>query len=163
MNIKIIVLIAVIAGLVHFSLPESKLDILMKESNAELEGGIFASREQRGAKFDINNITERGNVTVVEFYTDKCTGCIRLHQHFIKFLNVRSDVVVKQVHMPDSWSVEWAKRQYGLAIGSTPHIYIFDALGNVIENDDGNNKDGFKLLYEWMDAELRKDFERKNG
>lgn len=163
MYIKIFIIIAVIAGLVQFSLPESKLDLLMKESSAELEGGILDSREQRDAEFNVNNIAERGNVTVVEFYTDKCTGCIRLHQHFKKFLNVRSDVVVKQVRMPDNWSVDWAKRQYGLAIGSTPHIFIFDELGNVIANDDGNNKDGFKLLYEWMNAELRKDFESKNG
>ena len=160
MNIKFILIIAVIAGLVHFvmqeSKPETKLDILMKESNAEYEGGIFPSRKREGAGFDVNSLAEKGNVTVVEFYTDKCVGCIRLHQHFKRFLSVRSDVIVKQVHMPDDWSVRWAEGQFNLSINSTPHIYIFDALGNVVANDDGNDKAGFKFLYEWMNAELRK-------
>ena len=116
----------------------------MKPTNSEYEGGFITAQVKRGEAFNINNVAEAGNVTVVEFYTDKCSGCVRLHQDLKKFLAVRSDVVVKQIHMPDNWSVAWAKRKYGLAIGSTPHIYLFDSEGRVVANDEDLDKSAFK-------------------
>ena len=38
-----------------------------------------------------------------------------------------------------------------------PHVLIFDADGDLLAADDGKDKAALKLLYEWMNAELKRD------
>ena len=122
----------------------------------QAESGIQQLKGEGGSSFDPTDLAQPGLVTVVEFYTDACPGCKRLRQHYKRFLKQRPDVAVRRVWMPDNWSVVWAQRHFGLDIGSTPHIHIYDAQGQPVAVDVGNDKAGFDLLYEWMNAELKK-------
>ena len=58
--------------------------------------------------------------------------------------------------MIDKWNVSWARQKYGLDITGTPHILIFDDKGNTLSQDVGNERTAYQLLYQWMNAELRK-------
>ena len=158
------IIIIVIGGVYQLTLPETKLDILMKESSAEYEGGFIEVNINPYKEFDIHDVAEIGNITVVEFYTKICSGCITLDGYLKRFLTLRDDVIVKQILMPDNWNEEWAMNKYGLDIRATPHIYIFDDKGNMLEEDVGLHKPAYKLLGEWLITALRNDDKkRKRG
>lgn len=141
----------------YFTNGNSAVDSLVasaEQTTPNARFGIEQLKDQGGTGFNVERLAQPGLITVVEFYTDTCPGCKRLKQHYKRFLKQRPDVAVRRVWMPDNWSVAWAKSQFGLDIGGTPHIQIYDAQGELVAADEGNDKDGFDLLYEWMNAEL---------
>ena len=162
MNIKLIVIIAIVSGGLYYAFkPPGNMDVLMTSMEVMPEAGIRRIAVSPGSVFDADELAEPGSLTIVEFYTDSCPGCRSLHQHYKRFLALRPDVAVRQVRMPDKWSVNWAMRMYGLEIGSTPHIHIYDSQGQALAMDVGRKKEGFDLLYEWMNAELRNKFNNR--
>jgi len=164
MNIKVIIIVVVIAGgLYQVFKPPGKMEVLMTPMEVMSESGVRHVGVTPGSDFDADDLAEPGSLTIVEFYTDACSGCRSLHQHYQRFLALRPDVAVRQIRMPDKWSVNSAMRMYGLSIGSTPHIHIYDPQGQALAKDEGRNKAGFNLLYEWMNAELRKEFRNQQS
>jgi len=112
--------------------------------------------------FAVTELAEPDRVTIIEFYTESCLGCRRLKAHYRKFLPLRPDIMVKRVRMPDNWTPDWAYNRFHLNIAATPHILIFDANGKLVAADTGFDKDGFDLLYKWMNAELRQQWNRQH-
>lgn len=162
---KKLLVAVILAGVAwYYTKPPTVLDHLMKASETVTPdaGRPHIVRSGGGADFSVDAPAEPGAPTIVEFYTDSCTGCQRLHQHYKRFLAVRPDVVVRQVHMPDNWNVDWARQRFHQEIGSTPHILIYGADGQLLAGDVGLQKAGFDLLYEWLNAELKKEFERQH-
>lgn len=159
---SVYLLLTLTAGVALYALlnDTTRLERLLQASDQA--GGIETVSLDDTDGFDLQSLAEPERIVIVEFYTKRCPGCRRLHQHFQRFLPLRPDVVVKRVEMPDDWTPEWAANRYQLAIGSTPHIVIFDAQGVQLAADDGLNKKGFALLYQWMNTELRKQWEERN-
>ena len=156
---KIIVLL-IIAGAVYSLLkPANTADILLASENIAKvtnQSGIKIVESYGGMAFDVNELAVPGQVTVVDFYVSWCRGCRKLSADYKTFINVRPDVAIRRVKMKDKWNTLWAKKQYGLDIATTPHVLIFDSEGKVLVQDLGNNKQGLKMLYEWMNKEVRK-------
>jgi len=158
---KLLILLVIVGGVYqHFFRSPDKFDAL-SQTGAD-GGGIEILTNQGGTWFNVNDLAEPGHITVVEFYTESCGACRRLRGHYNKLLPLRPDLVVKRVKMPDRWSVQWARRQFHLNIGATPFIHIYDASGELIAADDGQGGDGRDTIYKLMNAELKKERERKN-
>lgn len=112
--------------------------------------------------FDAEDYIVSGQPTVIELYTDSCTGCRQLDGHLKTFLKIRPDVVVKQIRLDDYWTPEEMLESYNINIAKTPHIIIYDAAGNLIAKDDGKEDDsGFDFLYKWMNKEIKMDWKRR--
>lgn len=157
-----LLILLVIAGAVYhffFRSPDT-IDVLGVES--EYQGGIETITNTNPRRFNVNDLAEPGQLTVVEFYTESCGACKKLRRHYDKFLKLRPDVAIKRVRMPDRWSVKWARRQFHLNIGATPFIHIYDTQGELIAADSGRGGDGRETLYEWMNDEMRRDWQQRH-
>jgi len=144
---------------------EDALTVLMKPPAAAARDARVGVKPVGAitAPFDASRYVEQGVFTVVELYTDGCSGCKLLHSQYPQFLRVRPDVAVRQVHIPEDWQVAQMQQEFGVAMVSTPHILIYDTQGKLVAGDAGTTKSGFKLLYDWMNAELEKEWKRQQG
>lgn len=157
------VVLAVVVGLTYFLFFRSPdTQAVLSKVGPATGGGIEVIKDAGGSDFDVRNLLEPGHITVVEFYTDSCPGCRRLRGDLHRFLPLRPDVAVKMVRMPNDWNVPWAKRQFHLNIHFTPFIQIYDATGKLVVADDGEDDDANHALYNLMNAEIRKDWERRH-
>lgn len=120
------------------------------------DSGIKTLRSVGGFGFDVNDLVVPGQVTVVAFTVSWCPACRTLSSNFKRFNKVRPDVVIREVRMKDKWNIPWAKKQFGLDIASTPHVLVFDANGQLLAQDNGSDRSGYKLLFKWMNTEVRK-------
>jgi len=155
------IILVLMGGVYHFTMASDPVDDLMQRLSVKEGAGIKVLTQQGGAGFNVYDLPVPGLMTIVEFYTESCPGCKKLKSQYKRFLKVRPDVAVRRVRMPDDWQPDWAKRQFGLMIGSTPHVLVFNENGEPVAMDEGENKAGFTMLYAWMNAELRKQWERK--
>lgn len=159
---KWLILLVMAGALYHFFLrTPGDLERLSYVSGSQ--GGIETLTQSGGADFEVNHLVSPGQVTIVEFFTEACTACKQLSQHYRQFLPLRPDIVVKRVKMPDNWSEAWAARQFHLSIGATPFIHIYDINGELLAADVGRDGDGRETLYKWMNSELRKDHARRHN
>lgn len=112
--------------------------------------------------FDAKDYIVSGQPTIIELYTDSCSGCRLLEGHLKTFLKIRPDVVVKQIRLDEYWKPEEMLNSYNINIAKTPHIIIYDASGELIAKDEGQEDDsGFDFLYKWMNKEIEMDWERQ--
>ena len=102
-----------------------------------------------------------GRFTVLAFYSDSCPGCRKLQQHFQRFRALRRDVAIRLVDLGNRWGNKNYKALYGTSIRSVPHVMIYDPEAKLIAGDEGTDKAGLELLYDWMNAEIRRDFESR--
>ena len=164
MKLKYLLIIAVVVGAIYsYNKTPSKLEVLSTSvSNEVLNSEQITTdtraqldnRLQHADVFNVEHYIEPNRITIVEFYTRRCPGCKRLEGHYQQLFKARPDVVVKRILMPDNWSVVWARKQFSLEIASTPHVMIYGLDGSAIAVDEGLDKQGFTLLYEWMNKEL---------
>jgi len=156
---KNILILLVIAGAAYSYLKIDALASLLESADVAQvsdQSGIKTLKTSGGSNFDVQDLAVYGQVTVVDFYVSWCSACKKLAADYKRFTKARPDVVIRHVKMKDKWNERWAKAQYGLDIKTTPHVLIFDAEGRLLTQDQGNDKQGLKLLYKWMDAEVRK-------
>ncbi len=112
--------------------------------------------------FDAKDYIVSGQPTIIELYTDSCSGCRLLEGHLKTFLKIRPDVAVKQIRLDEYWKPEEMLNNYNINVAKTPHIIIYDASGELIAKDDGQEDDsGFDFLYKWMNKEIEMDWERQ--
>jgi hypothetical protein len=104
-----------------------------------------------------------GLPTVILFGTKMCPGTKRLKTQFKQFLNLRSDVAVRQIYLPNDWQPDDVREEYQIDVGSVPHIIIYDSDGELVAQDEGRDKKGFEFLYKWMNDEIQKDWKEKQA
>ena len=162
---KLLLILAIAGGAYYFLEPASSLDLLMEPATAAVDperAGLEIISEGGGPGFDVGDLAEPGLFTIVEFYTEACPACKKLRGHYTQFLPLRSDVAVRRVRLPDRWGSGFVAREYGVNVKGTPHVIIYDPNGELIAADEGMDKGAYKLLYKWLDAEFKKDWERKH-
>ncbi len=157
---KYIFIIAIIAGGIYsFMKSPSLMDILQTSAETSVidnNSGINVLNSVGGPGFDARSLSKTGKITIVEFYVSWCPACKKLERDYQRFLKARPDVAIRRVKMKDKWNIPWAKQQYGLDITGTPHVLIYDQQGELLIQDNDKDRSGYKLLYKWMDAEVRK-------
>ena len=150
-----VMLMAAVAGaVVHLTSASASIDVLMAKPTSAQEdrGGI----EYVDAGPVPAACREPKHVTVLAYTSDSCPGCRKLSKHLDRLVNTRPDVAVRIVDLGRRWSARNCKSLYGIDIYSVPHILLFDADGNLLAEDIGRDKAGLKLLYEWLNAEIRR-------
>lgn len=117
----------------------------------------IAGLEQIAAGSDLTEYCEAGRNTVFVFHTRQCPACAKLNNHLRRFVKVRPDTAFRLVNLDRYWRQGADYRKlYGISLRSVPHVMIYNRHGKLIAGDDGKDKAGLKLLYEWMNAESRR-------
>lgn len=161
-HIKFFLVIA--AGLYFVNTYETETDRLMNSQTAPLvEGAGIREVDVDTERYDYSSEIVKGTYTILYFYSDSCHGCRLLHSQLPKFLKVRPDVAVRMFDLGDEWSGDDAYNTYGLRIGKTPFIHIYDPDGELVAEDVGRESEGFDYLYKWMNAELKKAWDREHA
>ena len=156
MKVKILVSVMLLAGaagaVVRYACPSPPIDILTvtPKSARHLVGGMETVEVGQSPE----TCRQPGHITVVTYTSDLCSACRKLKRHLKSLLIMRPDVAVRRVNLGALWNRLECRKRYGVDIRSVPHVVIFDAEGNVLARDDGQNKGGLELLYTWMNAEL---------
>lgn len=112
--------------------------------------------------FDAQDYIEPGLTTIIEFCTEKCIGCKQLQQHYKQLLQIRPDVAIRRILLPNYWQPQQVWNDYQVDVGATPHIIIYGPDGELIAQDVGRDKKGHKFLYKWMNDEIKKDWKKRN-
>ena len=128
---------------------------------AEDEAGLEVVEVE--GMFNAENFIVSGLPTVIAIGTKRCPGTKRLKTHFKQFLELRSDVAVRQIYLPDDWQPADVMEEYQLDVGSVPHIIIYDPNGELVAQDEGRDKKGFDFLYKWMNEEIQHDWKEKQA
>ena len=160
----IFIVLAIAIGVYYTVFHKSTVDKLLITQ-------AIASQDQRGVKvvetvpgsFRPADHLVAGAYTILYFYTDTCPGSKVLDSNLIDFLRIRPDVVVRKFNLGGEWSVGSAYQMFNLNIGVTPFIHIYDPKGKLIAADEMQKDKAHKLLDDWMNAELRKDYYAKQG
>lgn len=156
---KKILIVLFIAGAVYSYMKTDVMATLLASADmaqVTSDSGIKTLKSVGGVGFNVNELAVPGQVTVVAFTVSWCPACKTLSSNFKRFNKVRPDVVIREVMMKDKWNIPWAKEQFGLNITGTPHVLVYGADGKLLTQDDGKDRSGFKLLFKWMDTEVRK-------
>lgn len=163
---NIIVFGLIAAGVYYFGFRDSDVDRLMKPATALASGidaNIFVDIDYNNIPISDRDFIVDGAYTVVFYHQSTCPGCRRLDGDLGHFLTLRKDVAVRKINLGTDWSTETAIRDYGRVIGHTPFIIIYDAKGKEIHADEGRDSHAFKLIYDWMNAEFKKEHEQKQA
>lgn len=161
----VIVLLLLGIGIYYFGFRESELDRLLKPAPpvaASTPRDIFVEPDYRSAPIDDKQYRVAGQYTIIYYHWEQCPGCRRLDSDLARFLDLRKDVVVRKIQLANNWSVAGAQRDFGRNIGITPFVVIFGPNNKLIVKDEGTDRRGVQLLYEWMNVEFQKDGEAKN-
>lgn len=102
---------------------------------------------------------ELGCVTVFVFYSDSCPASSRLREHIGRFSEIRRDVAFRMIDLGGRWGGGDYEAIYGVKIRSMPHVMIYDAEAHLVAGDEGRDKDGLELLYDWMNAEIEREYD----
>ena len=127
----------------------------------EFEAGSGIQEVTPYHPFNVEDYVEPDQPTIIELYSSSCPGCKRLHDHFRRFLRVRPDVAVTQIHLGRYWSSKDAWNSYRVDVYSVPHIIIYGPNGKLIAEDNGKDKSGLEFLYDWMNDEINKDAKKR--
>ena len=158
MKIKIIVTVMLLAGaagaVVQYASAPPPIDVLMTtpKSAGTAEGGMETVEVGQSP----DTCRQPAHITVVAYTSDLCPACRKLERHLASLVAMRPDVAVRRVDLGNRWSRLECKKQYGIDVRSVPHVVLFDADGNLLAQDQGRDKAGLELLYEWMNAELKR-------
>jgi hypothetical protein len=162
-----IVVLAIIAfGVYYFGFRPNELDKLMKPAAAapvDIKAqDQFVDPDYSRRPINDRDFAEADRFTVVYYHWDSCPGCKRLDTDIKELLQLRGDVVVRRIALANDWSTNGALRDFGRVIGHTPFVIIYGPDRKVVVKDDGRNSKAFDLLYDWINAEMRRAWEAKN-
>jgi len=159
-----IFLIVFVAGIYWLVKPPAELAALMQAQEVDTEySGIKDVDARDGDYLDLSSLAHSGLVTVVALHTPSCPGCRSLDGNLKRFLSVRPDVAVRWVQVSDNWGPSLVRRQFGIEMNVTPHVRLYNVEQQLIAADQGKSRDGANLLHEWMNSELKQDWERQHG
>lgn len=162
----VLVFILIALGIYYLAIRKTDLDALMvpvaNYTEAQV-GNRFVEMEPERLPIQPWQLAEPGVNTVVYFHDEKCPSCRVLDGNLADFLRARPDVSVRKVRVgPEEKDYAKANVDYQWRIFMSPCILIFNKDGKLVAADDRTETTGQKLLYQWINAELRKDYERKN-
>ena len=159
MNIKILVVVLLLAGVagavVQLTSSPPPMDVLLAEPGSNTTSPPAVRTVKAGPVPAA--ACEPSHITVLVYTSDSCGGCRKLKTHVKSLVSIRPDVAVRLVDLGLRWGNLDYESLYGTKIRSVPHVLIFDADGDLLAADDGKDKAALKLLYEWMNAELKRD------
>lgn len=162
----VLVFALVALGIYYLAIRKTDLDVLMvpvANYTEEQVGNRFVEIDPERLPIAPWQLAESGVITVVYFYDEQCPSCRVLDGNLADFLRVRPDVSVRKVRVgPEEKDFAKANVDYQWRIFMSPCILIFGKGGKLIAADDRTETTGQKLLYKWINAELRKDYDRKN-
>ncbi len=160
-NLIIFGLIAL--GIYYFGFRKSDLDLLMKpatELAAGTEANIFVEPDYKYAPIHDEGYAVDKSFTIVYYHQDGCPGGPRLDSDLDHFLKLRKDVAIRKIELV---TATWVYGDFSRHIGLVPFIIIYGPDGKVIRADDGQKNSASKLLYDWMNAEFKKEYDRQQG
>ena len=158
MKVKILVGVMLFAGaagaVIKYVSGPPPIEVLMTppKSAGDREGGTL----QIDAGPVPADCSEPSHITVLAYTSDACDGCVKLKGHLRKLVARRPDVAVRLVDLGKAWHGVDYKSLYGIDLRSVPHVVLFDAEGKVLAEDNSSGKAGLELLYEWMNAEMKR-------
>ena len=128
-------------------------------------------KEFEEANSGLEALAESNTITIVDFYSETCGTCKKLTYDYKDLLDVRNDVYIKRIILPEpeNGSVAEAeatrymqdsnemKEKLGkLNVCGTPHITIFKPDRSVLIQDICQNRRAMKYLIDWIDREYDK-------
>jgi len=156
MKVRILVGVMLLAGaagaVVQYVAEAPPIEVLMAPPKSPGEGRVL----QIDAGPVPADCSEPSHITVLAYTSDACGGCVKLKGHLRKLVALRPDVAVRLVDLGRKWHGVDYKSLYGIELRSVPHVVLFDADGKVLAQDSASDKAGLELLYEWMNAELKR-------
>ena len=159
MNIKILVVVLLLAGVagavVQLTSSPPPMDVLLARPDPKPTSEPGVKVIEAGPDPAASAVPS--HITVLAYTSDSCPGCRKLAKHVASLVSRRPDVAVRLVDLGHRWGNQDYTSLYGTEIRSVPHVLIFDADGDLLAGDDGKDKAGLKLLYEWMNAEIKRD------
>ena len=160
-----LIVLFIISAILLFACSGSESDgkpmVAYGSDEAEDEAGLEVVEPE--GMFLAEDYIVSGLPTVIVFGSKKCPGTKKLNQHFNRFLDLRWDVAVRQIYLPDSWHPGTVRDEYQIEVAAVPHIIIYDSDGELVAKDEGRDKKGFDFLYKWMNDEIQKDWEEKQS
>jgi len=159
MNGKVILCLLIVAcavgAYVQMTAGPAPLETLLKTAGAA-PGYAHGDIQMIEPGPSVERFCEPGRITVFAFVSDSCPGCRKIRGHVQDHARQRPDVAIRLIDVGYRWRSDDCRARYGVNIYSVPHVLIYDAEGNLLAADDGRDKDGLELLYDWMNAEPRK-------
>jgi hypothetical protein len=163
---KHVLVLAVIAfGVYYFGFRSMELDLLLKPvpvKSAESVGERFVDPDYSRRPIDDRDFAENGHITVVYYHLTTCPGCQKLDADLKELRRLRPDVAVRKIALAMDWSTEGMLRDFRREVGQTPFVVIYGPNRKIVAADKGRNEKAFGLLYAWINAELKREWERKN-
>ena len=160
-NLILFGLIAV--GIYYFGFRKSDLDTLMIPA-AELatgtEANIFVHPDYKYVPIHDEDYIVNRSFTIVYYHQDGCPGGPHLDGDLDHFLKLRKDVAIRKIELV---TATWVYGDFSRNIGLVPFIVIYGPDGKVIRADDGQKNSAYKLLYDWMNAEFKKEYDRNQS
>ena len=112
----------------------------------------------------LSDLAELDHYTIVEIYSRHCSASARLVKRVRKFLEDRTDVLLKRVKTfsgfirfptadgmtKEQWNARWGAIREMYPFYGTPHVEIYDPNGNLIAGDHQKHKTGLKFLKSWL-------------
>lgn len=169
--VKNILIVLLVVGVVYWlTQSESDIDKLMKVDESALsvsKNGVVDVHPEPGSEVNADELVEYGVPTVVYVYMASCDSCKRLDAAVNRLVSYRPDVSVKKVHMKYGYGLRLFSQGEDLASNFAPFIIIYDKTGKRMATDRGDSQehkfDGYRMLFDWMNAEGERAFERERG
>lgn len=163
MNRHIVFFLLIAAGLYFVTTYESEVEGLVNAEYPVLEGSGIRTVSFDTEYYDYRSEIVKGTYTVMYFYSDSCPTCRRVDADLKRFIKTRPDVAIRRFDLGYHWSSAGTYQTYGIRVRKTPFIHVYDADGNLVAEDVDMGNAGMKFLYDWMNAEYRKEWERKQA
>jgi len=160
MKLKIFIVGCVIASVVgayfHLTADPPPLEVLLQVPKTAA-GASARSVADIVPASPLADHREDGRITVFALVTARCPGCNALREHVRMFTRLRPDVAVRMINLDDGRP----EAVRNVSVATVPHVMIYGPGGRLLAADDGRDKAGLTLLYEWINAEIRRDHESK--
>ncbi len=168
---KNIIIVLLVVGVVYwFMHSDTEIDKLMKVDESALsvtENGIVDVKPEPGSNVNADELVEYGVPTVVYVYMATCKSCKRTDEAVKRLVSYRPDVSVKRVHMIYGYGLRLFSQGEDLGSDFAPFIVIYDKNGKRVASDRGDSPEhtyaGYRMLFDWMNAEGERAFNREHG
>ncbi|MEN8170836.1 MAG: thioredoxin family protein [Pseudomonadota bacterium] len=152
-------IVGAFGAFIYFVVIPSRVNALMDGDGPFIEsinsGYVDIDPEEYNAS-DIRAFAEPGLITIVEFHDDACAPCKTMMGRFDRLIELRPDVSIKLIHMTKNYYSYWGN-EYGLNVPHIPFTILLDKKGQVVAADDGHDNEGYELLIDWINAEIKRD------